>query len=277
DTTPSALDIPYNVQVATSSRQSSSAVVISGMSSGATQTLSVTATAGNPKFTVNGGAEVDSASVANGDSIVFKMDAPAGANASNKMTITAGSMTAYWRVWTGWDGGGSGIKRVFVTSATYVGNIAATADSNCQTRAAAAALGGTWKAIISYVAEANWAVNRVGYNWNQLQLVDGTTVVYAPNLWSTSPALLSPIIKDETGATRANVVSWANTNGKGLPVYTTLTSSTCTDWTFAGSGLPHPWVGNTSFQNEYWIARGDSGTYGAGGCNQAYRLYCIEQ
>lgn len=157
------------------------------MSSGATTTLSVSATGGDPKFTVNGGAEVASASVTNGDFIVFKMDAPAGANASNKMTITAGSsVVGYWRVWTGWDGGGSGIKRVFVTMARYYvgsgGNFTGItgADVKCQSEATGAALGGTWKAIISGATiEPNAAVNRVGYNWNELQTVTGTTVVYS--------------------------------------------------------------------------------------------------
>jgi hypothetical protein len=275
DTTPADLSPPYAVQVAPSSRQSSSAVLISGMSSGATQTLSVTATGGTPTFTVNGGAEVTSASVTNGDSIVFKMDAPAGANASNKMTITAGSMTSYWRVWTGWDGGGSGIKRVFVTSTNYDGVLAATADSNCQSRATAAALGGTWKAIISYVAEANWAVNRIGYNWNELQLVGGTTVVYAPNLWSSS--LLSPIIKNESGATAANVYVWTNTLGTGYAASKDAASpATCLDWTSSISTFSSSYIGNSSFQNAYWIARGEASILGAT-CSSAFRLYCIEQ
>lgn len=282
DTTPNALDIPYNVQVATSSRQSSSAVVISGMSSGATTTLSVTATGGNPKFTVNGGAEVASASVTNGDSIVFKMDAPAGANASNKMTITAGSMTSYWRVWTGWDGGGSGIKRVFVTVATYsvAGdfNGVVGGDAKCQTLATAAALGGTWKAILSGAApETNAAVNRVGYNWNELQTVTGTTVVYAPNLWKAETIpLLSPIVVGQNGATVADALGvFSNTKANGNAYSTVSDSSNCFDWT-TNSALYSPIAGAQSASNGAWINNGAYVSCGSGVAASKH-LYCIEQ
>jgi hypothetical protein len=281
DTTPNALTIPYAVQVATSSRQSSSAVLIGGMSSGATTTLSVSATGGDPKFTVNGGAEVASASVTNGDSIVFKMDAPAGANSSNKMTITAGSLTDYWRVWTGWDGGGSGIKRVFVTVATYWSGIdfvsVAGADAKCQTLATAAALGGTWKAIISGATiEPNAAVNRVGYNWNELQLVNGTTVVYAPNLWKAGTIpLLSPIIVGQNGATVADAQGvFSNTKANGNAYSTATGGSNCLDWT-TSSSVYAPIVGVQSASNGAWINNGGYASCGQNGVPK--HLYCIEQ
>lgn len=50
DTTPSAFSLPYAIQTPTSSRQTSSAVVIGGMSSGATTTLSVAAFRWNTNF-----------------------------------------------------------------------------------------------------------------------------------------------------------------------------------------------------------------------------------
>lgn len=284
DTTPATLDIPYNVQVAGSSRQSSSAMLISGMSSGATTTLSVSATGGDPKFTVNGGAEVASASVTNGDSLVFKMDAPAGANASNKMTILAGtSVVGYWRVWTGWDGGGSGIKRVFVTNGTYwagdpSGFVSiAGADSRCQTLATAAALGGTWKAIISGATiEPNAAVNRVGYNWNELQTVTGTTVVYAPNLWKAGTIpLLSPIIVGQNGATVADGSGvFTNTKANGNAYSTATDGYNCLDWTSSWSGYT-PIVGVQSASSGAWINNGGYSSCGQNGVPK--HLYCIEQ
>jgi len=284
DTTPADLSIPYAVQVATSSRQSSSAVLISGMSSGATQTLSVSATGGTPTFTVNGGAEVTSASVTNGDSIVFKMDAPATANASNKMTITAGSMTAYWRVWTGWDGVGSGIKRVFVTAATYRSGSdfsgVVGADSTCQSLATAAALGGTWKAILSgFGNDTNWAVNRVGYNWSELRTVTGTTVVYAPNLWKTATiSLLSPIVVNQNGTNSADAWGvYTNTKADGNAYSTASDSSNCLDWT-SNSGGYSPVSGVQSTTGSAWINNGlVSGCGGAGGGSNPKHLYCIEQ
>jgi hypothetical protein len=207
------------------------------MSSGATQTLSVTATAGTPTFTVNGGAEVTSASVTNGDSIIFKMDAPAGANAFNKMTITAGSMTSYWRVWTG-DPTGSVVKRVFVTASSSSGGLAGVvgADSMCQTAATGAALGGSWKAILSGVGEAEMAVNRIGYNWSELRTVTGTTVVYAPNLWKTATiSLLSPIVVNQNGTNSVTFETYSNTKADGSAYSTVADGSNCNNWT-TGSG-----------------------------------------
>jgi hypothetical protein len=175
----------------TSSRQMTSVIKISGMSQGATTTLSVSAPSGNPKFTINGGTEVSSGTVTNGDDIIFYLDAPATASTSVMMTISSSAPATtlgYWRVWSGWDGIGSGIKRVFVTStdpngASFGGVTGA--DAQCQSRASAAALGGTWKAIVSSTNELAWAINRVGYNWNELRLVDGTTTVaYAPKEFS---------------------------------------------------------------------------------------------
>lgn len=280
DTTPATLDIPYNVQVAASSRQSSSAMLISGMSSGATTTLSVSATGGDPKFTVNGGAEVDSASVTNGDSIVFKMDAPAGANASNKMTITAGSMTSYWRVWTG-DPTGSVVKRVFVTAATYWSGVdfisVAGADAKCQSVATAAALGGTWKAIISGATlENNAAVNRVGYNWSELRTVTGTTVVYAPNLWKTATiSLLSPIVVNQNGTNSLDASGvYSNTKADGSAYSTATDGSNCLDWTTSMTGY-YPISGVQSASTGAWINNGGYNACGMSG--SAKHLYCIEQ
>jgi hypothetical protein len=281
DTTPADLSLPYAVQVATSSRQSSSAVLISGMSSGATQTLSVSATGGTPTFTVNGGAEVTSASVTNGDSIVFKMNAPATANSSNKMTITAGSMTAYWRVWTGWDGGGSGIKRVFVSAARYWAGIdfvsVAGADARCQSLATAAALGGTWKAIISGATlENNAAVNRVGYNWSELRTVTGTTVVYAPNLWKAATIpLLSPIIVNQNGTNSADAFGvFTNTKADGNAYSTATDGSNCLDW-ITSSNIYNPVTGVQSASNGAWINNGGYNSCGSNGMGK--HLYCIEQ
>lgn len=271
DTTPSDIKPPYIVQAATSSRQSSSSVIISGMSAGATTTLSVTATGGNPKFTINGGAEVSSGSIQNGDTVVLKLDAPATANTSNKMTLTAGTLTSYWRVWSGWDGVGSGIKRVFVTSTDPQGKTfggAAGADPVCQARATAASLSGTWKAILSGTAEAEWAVNRVGYNWNELRLVDGTTTVaYAPNLWST---LLNPIIKTEFGVTRAStrVLSGTASDGRAYSLVNDISNQS--NWTAEQACWATYMQGNSS-------ALSAAITQGYNLCQSDGALYCIEQ
>jgi hypothetical protein len=271
DVTPAPIDLSYVVQATLSSRQLSPTVVIGGMSNGASATLSVSATGGNPKFTLNGGAEVSSATVTNGDSVVFLLDAPATASTSNKMTITAnGSSTlGYWRVWSGWDGVGSGIKRIFVTSTdpngAGFGGVAG-ADPVCQSRAVAAGLGGTWKAVLSGIVESEWAINRVGYNWNELRLVDGTTIAYAPNLWST---LLNPVIKTEFGATKASARVFSGTASNGRSYSAVSDLSNLYNWTGASCSATYM-QGNTSalsiaITQGYWLCQSDGA------------LYCIEQ
>jgi hypothetical protein len=278
DVTPSDIVLSYAFQVPVSSRQSSSAVVIGGMSSGATTTLSVSANAGNPKFTVNGGAETTSATIKNGDSIVFLMDAPATASTSNRMAITSGGSTALgtWRVWTG-DNGANLTKRIFVTSSRYTGNFGGVtgADSKCQTAANDSSLGGTWKAILSGgTAKGEWAVNRVGYNWSKLTLVDGTVVVYAPNLWTSSPSFLSPIVKTQTGATLTNEPVYTNTTVLGFP-FSTDNNKNCFNWTTTSTGYPSQLIGNSSVQGAGWVNSGSFEYCEYYGVKAA--LYCIEQ
>ncbi len=271
DTTPSAINPAYKIQVTASSRQSSDAMVIGGMSAGASTTLSVTATGGTPTFTVNGGGEVTSASVSNGDSVVFLMTAPATASTNNIMTISSSGPTTtlgYWRVWTG--AAAPTVKRVFVTStdpqAASFGGVTG-GDSACQSRATAAALGGTWKAIISGITEPTAAINRVGYNWTELRLVDNTTVVaYAGGLWQT---LLSPIIKDEFGVTRASTRVLSGTASNGMPYSYVADLSNIRNWT-GGTCSATYMQGNTSaltaaISQGYWLCQTDGA------------LFCIEQ
>ena len=274
DTTPAQLIIPYKIQVPAGARISSDPLVISGMSPGATQTLNVTATGGTPAFTINGGADVTSGTIRNGDNIVFKLTAAATASTSYKMTITAGAMTAYWRIWTG-DPTGAATKRAFVTSAVYNGNLGglAGADAKCQSQAAGAGLGGTWKALLSDPGdENNWAINRIGYNWSTLKLVDGVDVATAGQLWSGP--LLNPLNKNQSGGVLASTSTYSNTRADGRP-FATAASSGCSGYTSGANYYDQSWgvVGATASQ---WVEGGNvSGCYPCS--DSCYRLYCIEQ
>ena len=273
DTTPNNINLEYKIQVAANVRQASEAVIISGMSTGATQTLTVTATGGTPTFKINGGAEVTTGTIRNGDSVMFLMTSSTSANTSNIMTITAGSMSTKWRVWTGPSSSILSIlfrvKRVFVTAADLQGNSfggVTGADTACQTAANNALLLGTWKAIVSGITESEWAINRVGYNWTELQLVDGTVVAYAGGLWST---LLSPIVKTQNGVVRAatRVHSGTAANGKGYSSVPDL--SNMYNWT-GGTCSATYYQGNSSaltagISQSYWLCQYDAA------------LYCIEQ
>lgn len=286
DTTPNNFNTPYIVQAPVSTRQSSQTMYVGGMTYGATQTMTVASTGGNGRFKVNGGAEVSSGTVRNGDAIVFVMDAPAAGNSSNKMTITAGGMTDYWRVWSG-DPTGTVVKRVFVT--TYLGSSYRTdiggvssVDPVCQSRATSANLGGTWKAIVSGQTEPEWAVNRVGYNWSTLRRLDGVDVVLAGNLWRTDTInLLSSISIAENLTTVSTqwVRTGTNKYGKG---YNTGPNAQCINWTSYINGYPPAsasiYNGNSGVTSSQWI---EDGTYGHdsnyAGCMFLVNLYCIEQ
>ena len=273
DTTPATVDLKYPVQVTASSRQSSTAWIVSGMSSGATTTLSVTATAGNPTFTINGGAEVTSGTIQNGDSVIFKLDAPATDNSSNKMTITAGGSTTlgYWRVWTG-DSTGTVVKRAFVYfpgwgSSTNQGAMTGL-DAVCQARATSAGLGGTWKAIASGQGddENQWAVNRIGYNWSTLRRVDGVDIVYAGNIWSTDTTpLLNPIVKDMNNVTQSTTVISTGSTVTGKAAIKT-SNGQCRGFSDA-----------TTDSSSYAIYRATSGATNSGWINNGtntYSYYC---
>ncbi|MBL4590115.1 MAG: DUF1566 domain-containing protein [Alphaproteobacteria bacterium] len=275
DTTPATFSPEYKIQVATSSREISESITIGGMSGGAAPTMSVAATGGTPTFTVNGGAEVSSATISNGDVIVFYMTSAATGNTTQTMTIIADAMTTYWRVWTG-DPTGSKVNRVFVTSSNYNGTFGGVigADSTCQSVADGATLGGTWKAMLSGITESEWAVNRVGYDWSTLELVDGTDVVLAPNLWkSNTSSWLSSIKKDQNSTNRINQTVHSNMTADGHARSSSSNSTyNCYNWTSTSGGSHTVYRGNTSgttwpntFGVGYWVS----------GCSA--RLYCIEQ
>lgn len=269
DAVPNVFYPKYKIQVPINTRVQSDASVINGMSSGVTGTMTISAPSGNPAFTINGGAEVTSGTIENGDEVIFLMDSPATASTSRLMTITLpGGATVKWRIWTG-DPTGTRIRRVFVTSTdpngASFGGVSG-ADPVCQARATAASLGGTWKAILSGVAETDWAVNRVGYNWSELQLVDGTTVAYAPNLFGT---LLSPIVKTEFGGTRASTRVLSGTNSSGGSYTAASDLSNLYNWTGATCSATYM-QGNSSalsavITQGYWLCQSDGA------------LFCIEQ
>jgi hypothetical protein len=286
DTTPNKLIIPYAIQVMTSTTIDSAPVLLGGMSSGVSQSLSVTATGGSPNFDVlRGGVSiatgVTSYSVQNGDQLTFHMTSPATGNSYNKMTITAGGMTSYWRVWTG-DPTGTVVKRAFVTTplsqSTNRGGVA-TFDADCNSRASSAALGGTWKAIMSGQGddESQWAVNRIGYNWTTLRRIDGLDIVLAGNIWSTSVSnLLNPISIRETGTTISTSYVKTGTTAQGV-AYTTDSSGQCTGWTSVNGSS---YNGSSGMTSANWVANGEYGNSGSHPSCSNYAvnyIYCIEQ
>ncbi|OGE27669.1 hypothetical protein A2867_03890 [Candidatus Daviesbacteria bacterium RIFCSPHIGHO2_01_FULL_40_11] len=162
-------------------------------------------------------------------------------------------------------------KNVFVTSQYYTGNLGglAGADQKCQQLADAAGIGSsqglTYKAWLSNSTGSSPA-NRFTRSDVPYRLVEGTLVA---NNWAdlTDGNLAAPISKDDTGATRFNIVYTATrTDGSWSGIY-----SDCNNWTLsedsnnASGGLP-----------DYTDALWTQGTGASCGFTQA-RLYCFEQ
>jgi hypothetical protein len=161
---------------------------------------------------------------------------------------------------------GAGVKRVFVTSVTYSGNLGgiAGADAKCATAAAAQTLGGTWKAWISSGSvNAIDRINDVG-PW---YLVNGVQKVFnnKANL-STTP--LTAIDEDESGSQP----SWIGLDGMWTGTNAGVASGNdCFGWT---SELNTD-LGSTSSPTTDQSWGGSSA--GNIDCDQPEALICFEQ
>jgi hypothetical protein len=162
------------------------------------------------------------------------------------------------------------VKRVFVTSATYMGNLGGLegADATCQAHADAAGLDGEFKAWLSTAVES--AAERltqatvpyarvddvqVAANWNDL--VDGL--------------LAAPISLDENGTPYTINRVWTGTapNGSHLP-------PDCQGWHAdqAATEQPSATQGKNGVPNE----TGEAWTgFDAAGCQGRFPIYCVEQ
>lgn len=133
-------------------------------------------------------------------------------------------------------GAGAAVKRVFVTSATYSGDLAteggsasglAGADSLCNQLGAT--LSGTW---IAWLSEDSSAFDRVTGQgpWYR---VDGTTLVFSDRE-ALKGLPLVPIATDELGLTHtSNVHAWTGTDVGGTVA---ATGRRCLGWT-GGIGI----------------------------------------
>lgn len=168
----------------------------------------------------------------------------------------------------------TGLNRVFITNATFTGNLGglAGADIKCQTAATTAKLGGNWKAWISAGQES--ASTRLVHKTTVYKLINNTVVA---NNWTdlTDGSLQNLITTTESGvATTGNV--WTNTLGNGN-VSNPDSSAACD----AGGGFWTASVSTGNIQSFGGISTNSSNnfwTYGVGaGCQSTYHLYCFEQ
>jgi len=159
-------------------------------------------------------------------------------------------------------------KRVFVSAAPKpngrLGSLAAT-DADCQSAAAAAQLGGKWKAWLSDTSTSpSVRFTRAAVPY---RLLDGTTIA---NDWTSlvSGSLQHAIDVDETAATVSNVPFevWTGTKANG-----TYSGRGCADWTSDSNGTTGD-VGIAGQADGSWTNARQAF------CDEAMlRLYCFEQ
>jgi hypothetical protein len=159
-------------------------------------------------------------------------------------------------------------RRVFVSSATYTGNLggASGADTTCGTLAMQAGLGGSWMAWISDATTSpgqRFVKATVPY-----RMLDGTML--ASSFGSLSAGISSAINIDEKGESLAGASSDGSKTWTGTLTSGAVDKSSCTGFTSAsGTGE----VGHcTSMGTVGWTS-----AYTSEMCSVANHIYCFEQ
>ncbi len=173
--------------------------------------------------------------------------------------------------------GGVCAHHVFVSSATYTGNLGGLvgADTKCQTLASTAGLPGIYRAWLS--DGTNGAATRLTHSTQPYVLSDGKTVV--ANDWTglTSGTLLHAIDLTETGQPPPN----------GNNLCMNSTQVVFTDTTIAGAVVAaadscSAWTSASVAVSSFGLANATNGTWtnacaGAGNCAATAAIYCVQQ
>ncbi len=257
DTTPTAFTFSPTVAAASTLTTSSNAITVSSV----TQAVSVSVSgSGSPEFSVNGGAWTSSANVTNGDQI--RLRATSGAAGSERtITLTVGATSGTWKL----RAPATGTIRAFITSTTYNGSGSGftTFDGYCNTRAAAAGLGGTWVAMMA--AAGTNLFDRIPWNWTSFTNMNGEVV--GTSVGDLSDGTWSAAINRDEFNVRRDAYAWtgtADTQGNGGGG-----SWSCSNWTSGSSGI--------NGYNGYSPSQGSGAIYNSATlCNNTYSVYCVE-
>jgi len=256
---PASVNILPKVTTSSGARITSDTITISGISTSIT--ASISASGGTPRLKVNGGSEVASASVSNGDSIEFLLDAPTVTGTKQTATITLGGDTYSW--WVGYaDSTKTG--RIFITSSTYTGALGGLsgADAKCDTLANAAGWGTGWTAVLS--SSSVNAIDRVPFNWGVLKTVNDNIVANTwSDLWGSSSLVTYPNIT-QASATK-NSSAHTGTDQYGMYI-----GENCLDYSSA-SGTDSSAYGKSNNYDKNWIEN----TTGSS-CSLTAALYCMK-
>jgi cysteine-rich repeat protein len=151
-------------------------------------------------------------------------------------------------------------KRAFVTSTNYTGSIGgiAGADTQCQMRANAASLGGTWRA---WLGASGQSPGRNFRSHGPYRRLDGVTIA---NDWKdlTDGTLAATLDVTELNMPRTTDV-WTSVTFSGAAL-----SPNCNNWTSTGSTATY---GSTTIAGNGWT------NMTTAGCSTPKALYCFEQ
>jgi hypothetical protein len=158
----------------------------------------------------------------------------------------------------------SPIKRVFLTSSAYNGNLGGLsgADQACQTEATNAGLPGTFKAWLS--TSSSPASTRLANYGGAFRLPGASGALVAngfSDLLTNGPKAPIDIHADGSGPTTAMV--WTGTTSNG-----SFAGLDCSSWSTTLSGGED---GQSNFTTGLWTNLGDAS------CNTPAHLYCIQQ
>jgi len=168
-------------------------------------------------------------------------------------------------------GSTTGNKRVFVTAATFAGDLASTgngssgragADHLCNAAASTAGLGGMWAAWLSDMTSAIDHINDVG-PWH---LTDGAATVAFHSKADLAGDPIAAIVYNENATTNNSDGVWTGTGAGG-----TASGQSCQQWMTAAAGT----VG--TFGKSDYDTGGAWTSYQTLSCNSSLHLYCFEQ
>lgn len=167
-------------------------------------------------------------------------------------------------------------RRAFVSSGTFtglqIGGLSG-GDKICATEATAAALGGTWHAILGQNETYAAIIARIGNRKGAIVLVDGTPVVEdISKLVTAAPSLAAAITLDADLGSHPGAVSWTGiAAGAGS---TGASTNHCVKWASDAAAQKGVVGKGAQLDSEFLMQKApqDLDT-----CDKKHRIYCIEE
>jgi hypothetical protein len=153
--------------------------------------------------------------------------------------------------------------RAFATSTTTVGSFGGLSDGDdiCNQRAAAAGLGGTFRALLSDAATD--ARDRIVLTGPLRNMVGDVVATDSADLWDGT--IVGTIDYDENGIElQVAALAWTGSAPDGTA------AADCVGWTSA-SNSDNGMQGDLTSTDSTWVANNE------GRCNRDRHLYCVEQ